>query len=293
MSLVKVLVLGSTGMLGYMIVKLLSADKRFFVCGTHILDCQDKHYFAVEQGIEKLDSICKIDNEFDFFINCIGITADKISIADSNSVIRAVNINSVFPHRLAEFAESKKCRVIHISTDGVFSGMSESYDEDCPHDCYDLYGKTKSIGEVYSDNFLNIRCSIVGPSPFEKRGLFEWFQSQQAGSVISGYTNHIWNGVTTLQFAELCVKIIEADKFDVLRKESAVFHFVPNQPVSKYELLTILKRCMKKDIKINPVVCGEDTVRRILVSKYNGLRILYGDNFSMEEAIARLTRFTE
>ena len=291
MNLIKVLVFGSTGMLGHMVMKLLSANKRFAVCGTHVSDPEDRYYFDVEQGMEKLDSICETNKEFDFFINCIGITADKINVADSGSVIRAIEINAIFPHQLAEYARNKKSRVIHISTDGVFSGNSECYDEDCPHDCYDLYGKTKSIGEVYSDNFLNIRCSIIGPSPFEKGGLFEWFQSQQAGSAISGYTNHLWSGVTTLQFAELCVKIMETDKFDVLRKESAVFHFSPNRPVSKYELLTILKHYLEKDVDIKSVIHGENVVRRVLVSKYSGLKTLYGNNVPMEEAIGQLIKF--
>ncbi len=291
MKLIKVLVLGNTGMLGHMVMKLLSANKRFAVCGTHLSDLEDKYYFDVEQGLEKLDAICGANNEFDFFINCIGITANKINVADSESVIRATEINAIFPHRLAEYARNKKSRVIQISTDGVFSGHRESYDEDCPHDCPDLYGKTKSIGEVYCDNFINLRCSIIGPSPFEKAGLFEWFQSQQAGSAISGYTNHLWNGVTTLQFAELCVKIMETDKFDVLREESAVFHFCPNMPVSKYELLVILKDCLEKDITINALAHGENVVRRVLVSKYSGLKTLCGNNVPMAEAIGQLMEF--
>jgi len=293
MNLIKVLVLGSTGMLGHMVMKLLSTDERFAVCGTHISYPEDRYYFAVDQGVEELGSICDAHDEFDFFINCIGITTGKINIADSASIIRAVEINAIFPHQLAEFARSRKCRVIHISTDGVFSGASECYDEDCPHDCHDLYGKTKSLGEVHSDNFLNIRCSIIGPSPSEKGGLFEWFQSQRAGSTISGYTNHLWNGVTTLQFAELCAKVMETDKFDVLREESAVFHFSPNQPVSKYGLLTILKHHLEKDIHIDAVTHGEDMVQRVLVSKYNGLKALCWNDVPMEEAIGQLIDFSK
>ena len=291
MNPIKVLVFGSTGMLGHMVMKLLTANKQFAVCGTHLLAPEDKYYFDVKQGLEKLDSIREANNDFDFFTNCIGITANKINVSDSESVIRAMEINAIFPHQLAAYARNKKSRVIHISTDGVFSGSSECYDEDCPHDCLDLYGKTKSIGEVHSDNFLNIRCSIIGPSPFEKAGLFEWFQSQQAGSVISGYTNHLWSGVTTLQFAELCVKIMEAGRFDVLREESAAFHFSPNCPVSKYELLTILKDCLGKDIAINSVSHGQNLVRRILVSKYSGLKTLYKNNVPIEDAIRQLIGF--
>jgi len=173
----------------------------------------------------------------------------------------------------------------------VFSGRAEFYDEDAPCDCFDVYGKTKSLGEVVDSNVLNIRCSIIGPSPYERGGLFEWFQSQPEDSVISGYTNHVWNGITTFQFAKLCQRIIEGNQFDCLRKESAIFHFVPNQQVSKYELLNILKSALNKKITINPAEHIKGAVKRVLVSKYSGLKRLYGHDIPMEKAIRQLIEF--
>lgn len=287
---IKVMVLGNTGMLGHMVLKVLSDKTDLTVFGTHISNCQDPYYFDAEDGLDLLKTIFKDNKGFDFIINCIGITADKIKYSDSASIIRALKINSIFPHLLAELAQQENSRVLQISTDGVFSGTAEFYYENSPHDCCDIYGKTKSLGEVYSDNFLNIRCSIVGPSPIEKRGLLEWFKSQPNGSTISGYTDHIWNGVTTLQFAELCQKIIETNKFDNLRKESAVFHFAPNESVSKNELLNIFKDTLGKDITVKPIVQGDPVVRRILSSRYKGLKQLVRHNLLMEDEIKRLIK---
>lgn len=287
----KILVLGSTGMLGHMVLKVLSKEETFEVMGTHLNNRDDPFYFDAESGLEKLDLICEKKGGYDYFINCIGITKDRIDEKSSESIPNAIRINSIFPHQLAEFAKRKDVQVIHISTDGVFSGAAECYDEDAPHDCTDVYGKTKSLGEVRSGNFLNIRCSIIGPSPFEKRGLFEWFYSQPEGSEVPGYINHLWNGVSTFQFAELCQKVIKDNQFNRLRDESWIFHFVPNQPVSKYELLNILKSTLSKNITINPIEHRDGRVKRVLVSKYKGLKELHENNIPMEKAIKQLVEY--
>lgn len=287
-----ILILGITGMLGHMVEKILSGESDLTVSGTHISEQNDSFYFRAEKGIDKLEHIYRKTGGYDYMINCIGITADKIRVEDSDSIILATLINSCFPHQLAKLAEKFNFRVIHISTDGVFSGFAQSYDEDAAHDCPDVYGKTKSIGEVLTcEKFLNIRCSIIGPSPIEKRGLFEWFRSQPDGSTVCGYTNHIWNGITTLQFAEICRAIIKNDKFDRLRAESAVFHYAPNKPITKYELLNTLKEILGKNIIIEPEGQSDEQIRRILESKYGGLRSLCNHGTSMVDAIEQLAKF--
>jgi len=284
----KILVLGSTGMLGHMVVKVFSKEKTFEVKGTHLNNRRDPWYFNVEAGLKNLISICKKNKGFDYLINCIGVVNDKINENDSESILRAIRINSIFPHQLAEFAEKQKIRVIHISTDGVFSGEAKNCNEDTPHDCPDIYGKTKSSGEVLNnENFLNIRCSILGPSPFEKGGLFEWFRSRPEGSTIYGYTNYLWNGVTTLQFAQLCRKIIKKNYFDSIVKESPVHHFCPNKPISKFQLLKLLKSLHRKRIKILPKK-NKTAVKRILTTKYKSLKDIFGNNKSIETAVKDL-----
>lgn len=266
-------------MLGYMVFKILSGEESFEVQGTQSENKNLPHYFSVEGGIK--DGF----NNYDYLINCIGILSQAIDARDSISVARAIRVNALFPH---ELAASTQARIIHISTDGVFSGQADQYDEDALPDCLDVYGKTKSLGEVVANNVLNIRTSIIGPSPFKKQGLLEWFLSQPDGGTIFGYTNHIWNGVTTLQYAELCAKIIKEDIFDKLHAESPVFHFAPNQPISKYELLNLFKKTFNKNIKINPIEDPKGLVRRILVSKFSGLEQLFQQDIKMEEVMAQL-----
>jgi dTDP-4-dehydrorhamnose reductase len=287
----KILVLGSRGMLGHMVFNVLSTEQSFEVKGTNRVDSRHPFYLDVDVGFGRLAMICKATGGYDYFINCVGITRDRIDENDSASVVRSVQINSIFPHKLAEFARNESTRVLHISTDAVFSGSAEGYYEDALHDCIDVYGKTKSLGEVISDNFLNIRCSIIGPSPFARRGLLEWFLSQPEGSVVSGYTSQIWNGVSTLQFANLCREIISQDCFDELRTESHVFHFVPNQPISKYDLLNLFKSVFQRRISILPAESESEVVKRILMTRYNSLKELVGYDLSMQNVVEELSEF--
>jgi dTDP-4-dehydrorhamnose reductase len=183
--------------------------------------------------------------------------------------------------------------VIHISTDGVFSGEAESYYEDNVHDCHDFYGITKSLGEACDKNFLNLRCSIIGPSPFFGEGLMEWFLKQPAGSVVSGYTNHIWHGVSTYQFGKLCLKIIEGGHFDGLRRESPAFHFAPNEPVAKYDLLCLFKEVFRKNISVEATTSDDKIYKRVLHTRYHGLKEVYPFGISAAGMVAELAAYME
>jgi len=271
----KVLVLGVTGMLGHMIHRVLSESVNIDVHGTHMLNREDPFYFDVMSGLRDLNIICDRSPCYDYFINCIGILPKGIVEKDPTTIRKAIKINSLFPHELSAFAKGRGIRVIHISTDGVFSGEAESYSEDDIHDCTDFYGISKSIGEVIRNNFVNLRCSIIGPSPFLREGLLEWFLKQPAGAVVSGYKNQIWHGVSTYQFGNLCLKIIEGDHFETLRKESAVFHFAPNEPVSKFDLLCIFNKIFIKHINVEAKESDDKVYKRVLKTKYSGLKNIY------------------
>ena len=287
----KVLVLGATGMLGHMVYRVLREAGTIEVHGTHLGDKNDPFYFDVESGLKNLGAICDQASGYDYFINCIGMLAAKIKQEDPNSIRKAIRLNALFPHELSAFAKEREIKVIHISTDGVFSGEAECYDEDGIHDCTDLYGITKSLGEVLDDHFLNLRCSIIGPSPFEKGGLLEWFLGQPDGAVVSGYTNHIWHGVSTYQFAKLCLKIVEGNSFDSLREESSVFHFAPNEPITKYQLLCLFRDNFGKNIKVEAMQSDKRIYQRILSTKYNGLRAIYPHGLPATEMISALTHY--
>ena len=278
-------------MLGHMVCRVLKEASTVEVHGTHLGDKNDPYYFDVESGLKIIGTICDRASGYDYFINCIGMLAAKIKQEDPNSIRKAIKINALFPHELSSFAKERGINVIHISTDGVFSGEAECYDEDGIHDCTDLYGITKSLGEVLDDHFLNLRCSIIGPSPFEKGGLLEWFLGQPDGAIVSGYINHIWHGVSTYQFGKLCLKIIEEDYFGKLREESSVFHFAPNQPITKHELLCLFRDNFGKNVKVEATQSDERTYKRILATKYHKLRAFYPHGLSAAEMVSELVHY--
>ena len=287
-NLKHVLVLGSEGMLGQVVYRLLSRSGKLTVRSTCLEHKSDPCYFNVEEGLSRLYKIFERHGPFDYLINCIGILNSKIDERDPESLRRAILINALFPHDLAVQAQAKGARVIHISTDGVFARDAGVCLEDSPLDCDDVYGKTKSLGEVIAPGFLNLRCSIVGPNSIKKQGLLEWFRNQPSGAEVHGYTDHMWNGVTTLQFARLCRKLIVQDFFDAVRDEAPVHHFCPNQTVSKYELLQLFKAAFRPDITVKPVKGQERPMRRILNTRYNGIRAFFDYGQPMQNAIDEL-----
>jgi len=136
---------------------------------------------------------------------------------------------------------------------------------------------------------LTIRCSIIGPDPIGHKGLLEWFLAQPDNGTVSGYTNHLWNGVTTLQLAELCCQIILAGVFDVTWKESPIHHFCPHNPVSKCELLEIFKRVFAKPITILPTPSSV-AINRVLATQYQTFPRLFGRHLNVEKAIQKLAK---
>ena len=284
----KVLVLGVTGMLGHMVQRVLGASATIDVHGTHMSDKQAPFYFDVMSGFGKLEVIYAKSSCYDYFINCIGILPAKIDDKNPTDIRKAIKINSLFPHELSAFAKEHGVKVIHISTDGVFSGGAESYYEDDTHDCHDFYGISKSLGEVFHENFLNLRCSIIGPSPFFGEGLLEWFLKQAAGAVVPGYMNHIWHGISTYQFGKLCLKIIEGDHYEEIRRESTVFHFAPNEPIAKYDLLCLFKKSFNKNVKVEATTSDNKIYKRVLKTKYCGLKNIYPFGISAARMVSEL-----
>ena len=130
----------------------------------------------------------------------------------------------------------------------MFSGQKGKYVESDPHDALDVYGKSKSLGEAYFPNMYHLRCSIIGPELTSHLSLLDWFLHQPRGAEVSGYTNHHWNGVTTLHFARLCRGIIKANL-----KLPHVQHLVPSGLISKADILKAFAKAFdRQDIKIKP-----------------------------------------
>ncbi|MBN2439761.1 MAG: SDR family oxidoreductase [Spirochaetales bacterium] len=290
-----ILVLGASGMLGSMVFHYLSQNKNFSVYGT----VRNRHY--IKKNIVLFDAGKVNDLEMDRFaelkidyiINCIGITKPFCKDNDPEGVYNAININASFPWKLADFCLQHDINIIQIATDCVYSGKEGGYTEQSPHDPLDVYGKTKSLGEVFRKSTLNIRSSIIGPEPHGcSHYLLEWFLQTPDNTEVNGFEHHEWNGVMTLQFAQLCEKIIESDFFSRLLEVSPVHHFIPNSLVTKYELLQILKRVFKKNIIINKVNKPEQKVLRTLNTVFPLLEQLFPRK-EMDKAIVELKHYMD
>ena len=258
-------------MLGQAVLHVLSQEAGLQVEATQRLSPDDPWYFDAEADGGRVGERLGCWGRFDVVINCIGLLQADIEERDPESVRRAIAVNALFPHELAAAATAQGSRVILVSTDGVFSGTRGPYSEDDPPDAADVYGKTKSLGEVWRPGVLTIRCSLIGRDPVGKRGLLEWFLAQPDGAQLPGYTDYLWNGVTTVQFAEMCRRLIVEDRFDEVMQDGSIHHFCPNKPVSKYELLMIFQTVFQKEVQVVPARQGDRPMQRVLRSCWQRL----------------------
>lgn len=233
----KVLVIGSTGMLGHVVKKYL-IDKKYDVYET-TRNQTNKYYFDALENIKKIEEI--IDSiKPDFIVNCIGILNRKAEDYPSQAIL----VNSYFPHYLDEISEKYNYKLIHISTDCVFDGHEGNYKEDSPKTATTIYGTSKALGEINNNRSLTLRTSIIGPDTNPNGiGLFEWFMKQK--DEVHGFRKAFWSGVTTIELA----KQIEIAMNSNL---TGLYHITNGQKINKYDLLTIIKDVFNKDIKIIP-----------------------------------------
>jgi len=215
------------------------------------LECAEKVLPQVQWAIASVDHINYTSNfdlvpECDWLINAIGITKPLIKDDNSDQIQRAIFINSVLPHVIGEIAQVKGARVLQIATDCVYSGLRGAYVETDPHDALDVYGKTKSLGECYLPNVNHLRCSIIGPEARDHKFLMDWFLGQPQGVSVNGFSNHLWNGVTTLHFAKICNGIIR-EKIELFH----LAHIVPADMVTKAKMLQVFGKCFgRPDIRV-------------------------------------------
>lgn len=256
----KVTVLGASGMLGSMLTDYLS--KYYTVSATvrdktlikdipnvdwHYLDARRYTPFEIER------ELCNSD----WVINAIGIIRHKLTDGKE-----AFTVNSRFPFNLSVIANKYGFKVLTIATDCVYSGQRGLYTEDDYRTPTDQYGTTKALGEVTSACVSNLRCSIVGPAR-DNYSLLEWFLSQPPRATIKGFTNHLWNGLTTLHFAKICRGIMESQQ-----ALPNIQHIVPAGYVSKYELLCAFRdNFNREDITINQTLAAEAKDMRLATKR--------------------------
>lgn len=199
---------------------------------------------------EDFDSVAEAIADFrpDVIVNCIGIVKQAEEAKDP---LTSIEINALFPHRLAKSCQRGGMRLIHISTDCVFSGRQGNYKESDLSDAEDLYGRTKFLGEVSDDGCLTLRTSMIGRELENSYGLIEWFLGQQ-GKIVSGYNRAIFSGFTTNALAEIIARVITRNP-----ELHGVWH-VASEPISKFELLSLVNHVYGLSIRIEPdetVVC--------------------------------------
>jgi len=233
----KILILGSDGMLGH-VVKMYFEEKDYDVVCTTRRDEKSELYFNITNSVGEIERIIKRVKP-DVVINCIGILN---KVADEHKAL-AILINSYLPHYLDEISVENNFKLIHVSTDCVFDGKTGNYDEMSILMKQSMYGRTKALGEVINDRSVTLRTSIVGPDINENGvGLFKWFMEQEGE--VGGYDRVLWTGITTIWFARCMEMAIENNL-------TGLHHCVNNDVISKYDLLVLFKKYFNKDIVIN------------------------------------------
>ncbi len=266
----KVVILGASGMLGSMLLDVLARDPalqlrvvarnaafreavatknpRLEVFGLDAETCDFEQVRALLAGS-------------DWAVNAIGLIKQHMQDDTPETAARAAKINAAFPALLAQAAAATGCRVLQIATDCVFSGRKGGYLEDSPHDPVDAYGRSKSLGEVRAPGMFHLRCSIIGPEPRAHVSLLDWFLGQPTHARVTGFSNHLWNGLSTLHFARICRGVMASDL-----TLPHLQHVVPQGALSKLELLRCFARAFARpDLEIVPG-SGAESVDRTLAT---------------------------
>jgi dTDP-4-dehydrorhamnose reductase len=278
----RVLVLGATGMLGSMVLHFLARDERVETSAA-------ARRAAALDGVRVLPFAGAGDlgivDGHDWVVNAVGVIKPRIREDDPGDVENAIRVNALLPHELARAAADAGARVIQIATDCVYSGIRGSYVETDPHDALDVYGKTKSLGELQAPNVYHLRASIVGPEVGPPRSLLEWFRGQPPGATVSGYVNHRWNGITTLHFAKLCAAVIAGDA-----QLPPNQHIVPSGDVTKLELLELFREHFgRADITIEATEAATVVDRRLqTVRPDDNTRLWQAAGYDEPPAIAEM-----
>lgn len=259
----KILIIGGNGMLGHKLVSEFQKNnevwttlqKEFSNFKKFGIFDQKKTFSGIDVKVTSdVENIIK-EVEPDIIFNAVGIVKQR---NDSKNITETLEINSIFPHKLAELAKKYKSKLILFSTDCVFNGIKGNYTESDQPDAADLYGISKRFGEINSDNCLTIRTSIIGRELISTHSLLEWFLSQTNKKVL-GYENAIFSGFPTIVLAEIFKNML--DNFISL---NGIYH-ISSTPINKYELLKLIKKYYEMEVEIEPF--GDFRIDRSLDSE--------------------------
>lgn len=249
----KILVLGGEGMLGHKMFQVLRSRYSDTVCT--VARSVDEPFYRkikifqegnVRDRIDALDfeALRRLlrENRPEYVVNCIGVIKQR---EESKSAVQSITLNALLPHVLSEWAREWEARLIHFSTDCVFSGRQGNYSEVSPSDAEDLYGRSKYLGEVTHGNAITLRTSIIGRELAHYRSLLEWFRAQD-GQRVRGFTRVIYSGVTTNYLAKAVGDLIED------HPGLSGLYQVTAPAISKHDLLCLIRDAYRLNIDILP-----------------------------------------
>jgi dTDP-4-dehydrorhamnose reductase len=245
----RILILGGDGMLGHQLFKHLAEDHEIKVTLRQDLSEYEKfNLFHPDNSfsginVRSSDQLIEVLGEFQpqAIVNAVGIIKQRSSAKES---IPSLELNSLFPHRLAMICKTINSRMIHLSTDCVFSGKKGNYREDDPSDALDIYGKSKYLGEVNEQHCVTLRTSMIGRELSRKKSLLEWFLAQKGS--IKGFKKAIFSGFTTQELSRIIEMILTQHPY-----ASGIYH-VASDPISKFDLLSLIKEGLNLPIEIIP-----------------------------------------
>lgn len=237
----KVLLFGATGMAGHIAYYYLLNTGKYEI--TNVVFRTPLTEDSIIVDVTNRDAVAEVVRRVqpEIILNCVGVLIKGSKEHPDNAIL----INAYFPHLLKKMADEVGAKLIHISTDCVFSGKRGNYTEDDFRDADDVYGRSKALGEVINDKDLTIRTSIIGPELKKNgEGLFHWFMNQHGE--INGFKTAIWGGVTTLELAKAIDSAIMQNKSGLVQLSNGV-------GIAKYDLLQLFKKIWhKQDVEILP-----------------------------------------
>lgn len=245
----RILILGGDGMLGHQLLKHLEPNHEVRVTLRQGLSAYRQHgLYDVKNSlagidVRSIDRLVEVIADFqpEAIINAVGIVKQR---SDAKESIPSLEINALLPHRLALLCKCIGARLIHLSTDCIFSGKKGNYLESDPSDAEDLYGKTKYLGEVHEANSLTIRTSIIGRELSRHTSLLDWFLAQTG--TVKGFARAIYTGFTTLEMSRIIEKML------VEYPDASGVYQVSSDHINKYELLLLIREKLGLDIEIIP-----------------------------------------
>lgn len=246
----RVLVIGAGGMIGSTVLRVLSEKNDWEVCGS-VRDGSVRRFFPASIGehliagvdVESQDSLIRILDQIrpNVVVNCAGLTKHK---PEAEEPLVSIPINTLMPHRLAGLCKLISARLIHVSTDCVFSGEKGEYVEDDFADARDVYGKSKALGEVIYPHAITLRTSTIGHELQSTYGLLDWFLSQEGRC--KGYTRAVFSGLPTVVFAQVVRDVV------IPHTELFGLYHVAAKPIDKFALLKLIADVYGKTIDIVP-----------------------------------------